>query len=44
VIVVECGAGQAEALEGVVNRIFWDVPEMLDDLTGRFRFLKISKS
>lgn len=44
VIIIECGAGQSAALERIVDPVFFSVPEMLPDLTGRFRFLKVSKS
>lgn len=44
VIIIECGAGQSEALKSIVDPAFFRPPEMLPDLTGRFRFLKVSKS
>lgn len=44
VIIIECGAGQSDALKSIVDPDFFSLPEMLPDLTGRFRFLMVSKS
>ena len=43
VIIIECGAGQSEALVPLIAKSLFDAPEMLNDLTGRFRFVKASR-